>query len=76
MTEKLESVRVKAIAANLAALDRLLLDASSRSAEARELIERGECDGAIGTVLDMDRVLDDAKALYGAAIVLHRVRQV
>ncbi len=74
MTEKLDSVRVKATAANLAALDSLLFDLSSRSAEARRLIERGECDGAIGTVLDMERVLDDAKALYGAAIVLHRMR--
>jgi hypothetical protein len=76
MTEKIDSVRVKAIAANLAALDRLLLDACSRSAEARDLIERGECDGAIGTVLDMDRALDDAKALYGAAIALHRLKQI
>jgi len=67
-------VKVNAIAANLKALHALLAVAATRSAEAHQLIQSGECNGAIGTILELDRILDDAKALYGAAIALHRLR--
>ena len=67
-------VKVNAIAANLKALHALLTVAATRSAEGQQLIQSGECNGAIGTVLELDVILDDAKALYGAAIALHRLR--
>ena len=69
-------VKVNAIAANLKALQALLSVAATRSAEAHQLTQNGECNGAIGTVLELDRILDDAKALYGAAIALHRLRAI
>lgn len=69
-------VKINAIAANLKALQALLSVAAARSAEAHQLIHNGECNGAIGTVLELDRILDDAKALYGAAIALHRLRAI
>ena len=67
-------VKVNAIGANLKALHAVLTVAATRSAEACEVIGNGECNGAIGTVLELDIILDDAKALYGAAIALHRLR--
>jgi hypothetical protein len=69
-------VKINAIAANLKALQALLSVAAARSAEAHQLIQHGECNGAIGTVLELNRILDDAKALYGAAIALHRLRSI
>ncbi len=67
-------VKVNAIAANLRALQALLTVAAKCSAEGHQLIQSGECNGAIGTVLQLDAILDDAKALYGAALALHRLR--
>jgi hypothetical protein len=69
-------VKVRAIAANLEALHGLLLDAAKRSAQGYDLIQLDEANGAIGAVLGLDAVLDDAKALYGAALALHRLRAV
>ena len=60
------------IAVNLTELDRVLLDAADRSAQACELIQTGNSDGAIGALLDMEGALDDAKSLYRAALALHR----
>ena len=59
--------KTTAIAANLAALNDLLTTAAKRSAEAHELAQSGECNGAIGATFDLDSILDDAKALHGAA---------
>ena len=67
-------VKVNAIAANLKALHALLNLAAKRSAEAYQFIQTGECNGAIGTVMQLDVILDDVKALYGAALALHRSR--
>ena len=61
-----------AITANLAALHVILAKAAERTAEAHAHILRGERNGAIGTVIDLDRTLDEAKALFLAAIALHR----
>lgn len=63
----------EAITANLRSLQVLLAAAATRSSEAYVLSQRGEFNQAIGTVLGLDTILDDAKALYGAAIVLHRL---
>jgi len=73
-TNSASAVRIKAIAANLAALHSLLTEAAKRSREGHEIIQRGECNGAIGVVLGLDALLDDAKALYVAAVALHRLR--
>jgi len=67
-------VKTTAIAANLAALNDLLTTAAKRSAEAHELAQSGECNGAIGANFDLDSILDDAKALHGTALVLHRTK--
>jgi len=64
--------KVAAIVANLAALNEVMTAAAKRSAEAHELARSGECNGAIGALLDLDSILDEAKALYGAALALHR----
>jgi hypothetical protein len=65
-------VKIDAICANLQALEQLLSEAARRSAEASELIQQHECNGAIGAILGLDDVLDSAKSLYGAALALHR----
>ena len=59
-------------AANLAALNDLLTTAARRSADAHELAQTGERNAAIGAILDVDAILDDARALYSAALTLHR----
>lgn len=67
-------VKTQAISANLKALRALIAAAAKQSAEANLLIQSGELNGAIGTVLGLDAILEDAKALYGAAIALHRLK--
>jgi len=64
--------KIAAIAANLAALNDVMTTAAKRSAEAHELAQSAEVNGAIGALLDLDSILDDAKTLYGAALALHR----
>jgi hypothetical protein len=61
-----------AIAANIHALSQLLEDAMLRSCEAGEAINQGEQNQAIGGLLDLDQKLQDALALYRAAVALHR----
>jgi hypothetical protein len=68
-------VKIDAICANLQALEQLLSEAARRSAEASELIQQHECNGAIGTILGLDDVLDSAKFLYGAAVALYRTTE-
>ena len=62
----------KAIAANIEALSAQLSDCSLLSSEAFQAIQQGELNQAIGTILDFDRKLGDALALYRAAVALHR----
>lgn len=61
------------IAANLKALDSLLLEAAQRSSVARQHIERGERNAAIGSILPLEQMLADAAALYRAAVTLQRI---
>jgi hypothetical protein len=67
-------VKAQAITANLRSLQAMLATAAKQSSEAYLLSQKGELNQAIGTVLGLDTILDDAKALYGAAIVLHRLK--
>jgi len=62
----------KAIAANIEALGHVLDDAMLRTSEANMAIQNGEQNQAIGALLDLDRHLEAALALYRAAIALHR----
>ncbi len=66
------TLKIAAITANLAALHAILEISAARSAQAHELVVRGEQNGAIGTLLDLDQQLSDAQALYAAALALHR----
>ena len=61
-----------AIKANLCALADLLGRAASDAREAFRFIEANERNTAIGTIVDLDRLLADAVALHGAALALHR----
>ena len=62
----------KAIAANIEAMRKMLMDTVLRTSEAFEAIQAGEQNQAIGTMLDLDRDLEDALALHRAAVALHR----
>lgn len=68
------NMNAKVIAANFEALHFILLDAVKLSAEAHELMKRGNRNGAIGAALGLDVLLEDAKALHGAALAIHRTR--
>ena len=72
MTDKPKTVIQNAIAANLAALSQRLTEAAHLAGEAHAAMAQGEQNQAIGTILDFDRTLPEAQALYAAAIALHR----
>ena len=64
--------QIKAITANIEALRDQLTHCASLSSEAFQAIQKGETNQAIGCILDFGRKLEDALALYRAAVVLHR----
>ncbi len=74
MTNEPKTIIQNAIAANLAALSQRLTEAAELAKQAQEAMEQGEQNQAIGTVIDFDRLLPEAQALYNAAIALHRNR--
>lgn len=61
-----------AIGANIEALADLLNRAVKDASEAVTYMQANQRNTAIGTILDLDRLLSDAVALHGAAIALHR----
>ena len=61
-----------AIAANLAALSERLNEAATLAKEAHEAMEQDNQNLAIGTVLDFEKRLPEAQALFAAAMALHR----
>lgn len=61
-----------AIAANLAALSERLSEAAAMAKEAQEAMEQDNQNLAIGTVLDFEKRLPEAQALFAAAMALHR----
>lgn len=67
-----KATRTAAIVANLNALYRTLESARTRADEAAAAAGLGEINQAIGAALGLDALLDDARALFTAAIVLHR----
>jgi hypothetical protein len=62
----------KVIAANIEAIRQHLTDCVVKTSEAFQAIRKGEQNQAIGAMLDLDKDLEDALALYRAAIALHR----
>jgi hypothetical protein len=62
----------KAIAANIEAMRQMLMDAVLLASEAFQAIQADEQNQAIGAMWDLDRDLEDALALYRAAVALHR----
>lgn len=72
MTNESKTIIQNAIAANLAALTQRLTEAAELAKQANEAIAQGEQNQAIGTILDFDRMLPEAQALYNAAMALHR----
>jgi hypothetical protein len=61
-----------AIYANFSALAERLAEAAKISAEAAAAMKGGKQNQAIGTALPLDDLLSQSKALYDAALALHR----
>lgn len=74
MTNEPKNIIQSAITANLTALTQRLTEAAELAKQASEAMAQGEQNQAIGTILDFDRVLPEAQALYNAAMALHRGR--
>lgn len=72
MSKENKQVIHKAIAANLDALSQRLSHAATLAGEAHKAMEAGEQNQAIGTVLEFERLLPEAQALFNAALALHR----
>ena len=66
------SLKNAAICANLSALRMTLAGALERAEDAENAIKLGEINQAIGAVHGIDAMLQDAAALYAAALALHR----
>lgn len=68
-----EDRRIEAIKANIQALADILSTTTARAAEAATR-SANECDqnGAIGTMVGIERDLESVLALYRAALALHR----
>lgn len=74
MTTEPKTIIQSAIAANLAALSQRLTEAAALAEQAHTAMTQGEQNQAIGTILDLDRLLPETQALYAAAVALHRNR--
>lgn len=61
-----------ATVATLRAFAQLVAEASTTAAEALRHADAGDRNAAIGTLADVDRLLDDATAMRTAAMALHR----
>jgi hypothetical protein len=66
------AIKNTAILANLYALRMTLAGALKRAEDAENAIQHGEVNQAIGAVHGIDTMLQDAAALYAAALALHR----
>jgi len=66
------SLKNAAILANLSALRMTLAGALERAEDAENAVKSGEINQAIGAVHGIDTMLQDAAALYAAALALHR----
>jgi hypothetical protein len=62
----------KAIAGILEAMRQVLADAAITASESYQAIQEGEQNQAIGTIIAIEDKLEQALALYRAALALHR----
>lgn len=67
-----KTIRQAAIAANLSALRAILENALVRAVDAESAVIDGDINQAIGAALGVETMLDEARALFGAALALHR----
>ncbi len=74
MTNEPKTIIQNAIAANLAALTQRLTEAAELAKQAHAAMTQGEQNQAIGTIIDFERTLPEAQALFNAAMALHRNR--
>jgi hypothetical protein len=74
MTTRYYSSKAAIIAANLDALYLLLRQATKLADDARLAMAEGKQNLAIGTIIDIERVLPDCEALYRTVLLLHRSR--
>lgn len=68
------TIRKTAILANLSALRLTLAAALERATEAETAMQGGNANQAIGAAIGIETLIEDAAALYRAAIALHRSR--
>lgn len=62
-----------ALTANIDVLASLLADAAKHAAEAAEAMTGGHRNLAVGTLLQIEQTLPDAKAIMEATLALHRI---
>ena len=74
MSTRHYSSKAPIIAANLDALYLLLRQATKLADDARLAMAEGKQNLAIGTIIDIERVLPDCEALYRTVLLLHRSR--
>jgi hypothetical protein len=67
-----KTIKQAAIAANLSALRAVLENALLRAKDADTAAIEGQINQAIGAALGVETLLDEARALFGAALALHR----
>lgn len=61
-----------AIQANMNAMRNMLEKAATLAQEGCGYMDDGNRNAAIGSIIDLDRLLGDAKALHEASLALHR----
>ena len=61
-----------AIQANMNAMRDMLEKAATLAQEGCGYMDDGNRNAAIGSIIDLDRLLGDAKALHEASLTLHR----
>ncbi|MGH6846308.1 MAG: hypothetical protein ACREC0_02380 [Methylocella sp.] len=66
------SIKHAAILANLSALRMTLAGALERAMDAENAVKEGQINQAIGAAHGIETMLQDAAALYTAALALHR----
>ena len=61
-----------AIQANMNAMRDMLEKAATLAQEGCGYMDDGNRNAAVGSIIDLDRLLGDAKALHEASLALHR----
>lgn len=75
MTEESQPIIKSAISANIAALYIRLRDASMRAADARQAMDSGNQDLAMGKLLDLEDLLPEMQMLYTTITLLYKNKE-